>query len=127
MKVGVRESYIGPMFADDANRIKLKGYVSTDIYAQKEFFKKRVFLSSTVSNLFNTSYKSNPSVTWGGWTRVGSPPKSCEADHWREGTAGSAKHSLFRDIHRSVRFQMYRCKLSPESPPWSFRRGSTCK
>ena len=71
------------MFADDANRIKLKGYVSTDIYAQKEFFKKRVFLSSAVSNLFNTSYKSNPSVTWGGWTRVGSPKKNVEADHWR--------------------------------------------
>ena len=69
MKVGVRESYIGPMFEEDANRIKLKGYVSTDIYAQKEFFKKRVFLSSTISNLFNTSYKTldHPSVWYGGF------------------------------------------------------------
>jgi tetratricopeptide (TPR) repeat protein len=68
MKVGVRESYIGPMFADDTNRIKLKGYFSTDLYAQKEFFKKRVFLSSVISNLFNASYKTldHPSVWYGG-------------------------------------------------------------
>jgi tetratricopeptide (TPR) repeat protein len=68
MKVGVRESYTGPMFADDANRIKLKGYFSTDLYAQKEFFKKRVFLSAAINNLFNTSHQTldHPSVWYGG-------------------------------------------------------------
>jgi outer membrane receptor protein involved in Fe transport len=45
------------MFADDANKIKLKGYLTTNINVQKEFFKKRVFLSAAINNLFNKSYK----------------------------------------------------------------------
>ncbi len=44
------------MFADSANKIKVNGYFRTDFYAQKELFKKRLFLSATVKDLFNKSY-----------------------------------------------------------------------
>lgn len=54
--LSLRESYVGEMFADDANRLKLKSYFTTDFYAQKELFQKRVFLSFSICNLFNKSY-----------------------------------------------------------------------
>ncbi len=57
IKAGLVESYIGPMFADPMNQIKLKGYFRTDIYAEKEFLKKRFFFQVGISNLFNKTYK----------------------------------------------------------------------
>lgn len=57
IKAGLVESYTGQMFADDMNQIKLKGYFRTDIYAQKEFFKKRAFVQVGINNLFNKDYK----------------------------------------------------------------------
>ena len=53
----LRESYIGDRFADKANKIRLRGYLLTDFYAQKEFLKKRVFVSFEVDNIFNQRYK----------------------------------------------------------------------
>ena len=53
----LRESYIGERFADSANKMKLKGYFLTDFYVQKEFLKKRVFVSFEVDNIFNETYK----------------------------------------------------------------------
>ncbi len=68
IQVGLLESYIGTMFADDANKIKLKGYFRTDLYAQKELFKKRLFLSAAIKDLFNKSYitQDHPLVWYGG-------------------------------------------------------------
>ena len=53
----LRESYIGERFADSENKIKLKGYFLTDFYVQKEFLKKRVFVSFEVDNIFNERYE----------------------------------------------------------------------
>ena len=53
----LRESYIGERFADSGNDIRLKGYFLTDFYVQKEFLKKRVFLSFEVDNIFNRKYE----------------------------------------------------------------------
>jgi outer membrane receptor protein involved in Fe transport len=36
--------------------MKLKGYATTDLSAQKEFFQKRVFLAGGVTNLFDKRY-----------------------------------------------------------------------
>jgi len=56
MKAGLIESYIGSMFADHLNQTKLNGYFKTDIFIQKEFFKKRFFVYAAINNLFNKSY-----------------------------------------------------------------------
>lgn len=53
----IRESYIGERYADSENTIKLRGYFTTDLYAQKDFLKKRVFLSLAINNLFNAKYE----------------------------------------------------------------------
>ncbi len=61
----LRESYIGERFADLANKMKLKGYFRTDFYVQKEFLKKRVFVSFEVDNIFNQKYKTiDHPYTW---------------------------------------------------------------
>ena len=53
----LRESYIGERYADSDNTVKLKGYFTTDFYAQKEILKKRVFLSFAINNIFNVKYE----------------------------------------------------------------------
>jgi outer membrane receptor protein involved in Fe transport len=56
IKMWLREAYVGEMFADSQNKVKLEGYFLTDFYAQKEFFKKRISLSFSVLNLFDKRY-----------------------------------------------------------------------
>jgi tetratricopeptide (TPR) repeat protein len=53
----LRESYVGQRYADFQNKIKLKGYFSTDFYAQKEMFNKRLFASFSVKDIFNTQFQ----------------------------------------------------------------------
>ncbi|NWF51812.1 MAG: tetratricopeptide repeat protein [Nitrospirae bacterium] len=55
--LSIRESYIGERYADSDNTIKLRGYFTTDFYAQKELLKKRIFLSLAINNIFNTKYE----------------------------------------------------------------------
>ncbi|MBM4129364.1 MAG: TonB-dependent receptor [Nitrospira sp.] len=60
----LRESYIGERYADTDNTIKLKGYFLTDFYAQKEMMKKRILLSFSVQNIFNTKYETISHPYW---------------------------------------------------------------
>jgi tetratricopeptide (TPR) repeat protein len=53
----IKESYIGERYADSENTIKLKGYFTTDFYAQKDLLKKRIFFSLSINNIFNTKYE----------------------------------------------------------------------
>ena len=73
IKMVLKESYVGARYADYANTIKLKGYFTTDIYAQKEFFQKRVFLSAAITDLFNKSYVTMSTPHEGIFVGGGSP------------------------------------------------------
>jgi tetratricopeptide (TPR) repeat protein len=53
----LREYYIGERYADSENANQLSDFFLTDFYAQKEFFKKKVLLSLTVTNIFNKKYE----------------------------------------------------------------------
>ena len=68
IKIVLKESYVGPRFADYSNSVRLKGYFTTDISGQKEFLQKRVFVSAAIANLFNKPYvtMSYPETWYGG-------------------------------------------------------------
>jgi tetratricopeptide (TPR) repeat protein len=71
--LSLRESYVGSQYADYDNTVKLKGTFLTDMSAEKEFFKKKVYLSLTVSNLFDKDYQTLDHPYW--WYGQGLPAR----------------------------------------------------
>lgn len=54
--LSLRGTYVGERFLDPENKTKLKSYFTTDFYARKELFDKRIQLSFAVNNLFDRRY-----------------------------------------------------------------------
>ena len=73
LSLSLRESYVGSQYADRDNTIKLKGYFLTGVTAEKEFLKKRVFLSLSISNLFDKKYETLDHPYW--WYGQGLPAR----------------------------------------------------
>jgi tetratricopeptide (TPR) repeat protein len=62
--LSLRETYVGRQYADPDNRVKMGSYFVTDFLAEKEFLRKRLFLSFAVTNLLDKRYKTLNQPYW---------------------------------------------------------------
>ena len=76
-------------------RSRLKGYFLTDVSAEKELLKKKLYLSLTVSNLFDKDYQTLDHPYW--WYGQGLPARG--------------EHSTSGE-NTGFRFEKNRCGIS---------------